>query len=766
MSATIGINQENGTPVLLEDRARRRGLYMIGKNGTGKTTLLLNLLLQDIGCCFIDPHGDATDDLLTRIPAEHLQRVVLLDAGDRDYSFGVNLFQVDDPSDHIVVARRAEQAVSLFRKLWGEGEGASWGPRLEDLLANVAYTLIYNPGMSMADISIMLDPAETAVRARLARSVHNEEIRAFWRRYERLSLNDKEIWTAPLLNKVRPFTRHPLIRRIVGQPETTVRIRDAMDGGQIVLLKLQRSVLGDQAANLIGSIVIGLLLNAALSRADTPAAERRPFHLYADEYHRFATPDFADLIDEARKYLVATTIAHQRRSQLDHEHRAAPLNAVNIVVFGINGEDAEELKTNFNAKPQRELVGQVPRKVVSLQPVDDLIRSPHANPDVQALVRDFLVHLVEDSKNQLPREKTAFYTYDRQRYHVGSMSLRTALLDLNAFLGRMMRGEITPGTVAEASAVAHLLERLRSYIGLHNEIQYAPVNPGSDFSGNDAEWSLKEDVLSDDVRESLVDMVHLLVTCDFSDQWAGLSVISLVVQAARAEGAARIFQKIEQRDRLVFFDTARTEQFLEEPFVHYSALPHQESNHLFAQWCQLSIEEQNALVTPKAQQAIDKFESRDEHARHIAQQFKRYFFQSPRPFLLPWCQRFLWWTEHLTQLGRLLQDEPILINSTDTEPQYRDRPIADIRNELANTMANLDDYIAYCKLRQGEETREYTVRTLPLAPARATTEGVMAQLAERREQYCRKSDWVDEQLRRQHADSDDGVIDGPPPRAQ
>jgi hypothetical protein len=375
---------------------RFAGLYVIGLTGTGKTSFLQSLMLQDIeqgqGLCFIDPHGDATDALLSMQRSRN-QDVILLDAGDRHHRFGLNFYGIDDPKDAIEVSRRADQAVGVFKKLWGEGDDRSWGPRLEDLLRVASHTLIANPGSTMLDLPLLLGDSSAGkeLRQQLLQRVESPIIHEFWHDFEQLSRTTREERTNPVLNKVRAFLLNPLVASIVGQSTSTIDFRQAMDTGKIVLVKLSRGLIGDDAVNLLGSVIVGLLANAAFSRAEQPASERRPFFLYADEYQRFATPAFADLLTEARKYKLATTTAHQNRAQLRAEGaKVATIAAANIAVFRVSGEDAAELALHFDRTPPPGEMRVTPVRHPPAAPLDILLKRGHRDAHVQRLVATLL----------------------------------------------------------------------------------------------------------------------------------------------------------------------------------------------------------------------------------------------------------------------------------------------------------------------------------------------------------------------------------------
>jgi hypothetical protein len=749
-SVVLGRDLTTGEPVSLAADSRLQGTYVIGKQGMGKTNFLLNLMLQDAehghGLCFLDPHGDATDDLLAHLPEHRLKDVVLLDAGNRDCAFGVNFFELPPNAEEEDAAKRAEQAVGVFRKLWGQ---ESWGPLLEDLLYTCSYTLIANPGYTMAEMQKLL--VDAAFRARLVANVRHETVLDFWR-HEYDPLRDKEQadHRRSTLNKVRRFILNPMVKRIVGQSHTTIDLRLFMDEGKIVLVKLPLPILGDAPVNLIGSILVGMLLNSAFERGEN--RERRTFFLYADEYHRFATEDFATLLTEARKYGIATTTAHQNRSQLHAIGRkVAEVSAANLVIFQVGGEDADELKSSFNAERQQEVVGDVPKKVLSQQPVEDLIHHPPANSAIEALVHTVLLPIVEGSTIRWPEGEHRAYTFDEDHYDVSPLALLTAVRQLNPFLRRMMHGRILAQSEQEARGVADLLDSLRAYNGLISEFDVVEIRPPT-FPSGEGQWEWIERPLTEDQREALRAMVHVL-TYSAADT-SVLEILFLIVR--RAKDARDLFREIERHIaydmQASVFEVARRGRFFPDPNHDHYRLSQEEWSQSHDLWRGMTREEQNALVTPKAQKVLQTVEAaRQKEPIDVIEKFQLSFLRAEQhEYLGLWFSRFIRTTKDLLALGRLLQSEPIFVNSTDTEPQYRDRPIADIRNELANTLANLPKFQAYCKLLGGDRPHESTITPAPLPPGPSQEVHLPRLLVAQRQAgengYCRTREEIDAEI--------------------
>lgn len=352
--------------VYLSPEARRQGTYVVGTTGTGKTTLLLNLIVQDMqrrgawgyeGVCVLDPHGDFTADLLECIPAERWDDVLLFDATDAERPFGLNLLDCNraDPGERDrVVSTILDTLYKLFRY--------SWGPRMEDLLRHSLHSLLLYPEpTTFIDLMLMLVNYDHRQRLTTPARAVDPILRAYWEDQFPESVMTKEgrrrkpaeqiELVSSSLNKVGRFLVNPILRNIVGQPRSTIHFRQAMDEGRIVLVNLAKGGLGPDNAALLGSVIVNQLLIAALSRQELPEAERRPFHLYVDEYQTFATKTFPDLQSEARKYAIDTLVAHQYRDQLDLENQGSTLNVANLIVLRVSGRDAVELAAQYDLTP-------------------------------------------------------------------------------------------------------------------------------------------------------------------------------------------------------------------------------------------------------------------------------------------------------------------------------------------------------------------------------------------------------------------------------
>jgi len=345
----LGLDIGTKSPVELSPENRRQGTYIAGVNGTGKTVLLINTALADArngdGLCFLDPHGDATETLLKLMPESRKKDVILFDPSDIDYPFGLNLFECQDINDPRLVDLVCSEIVGTFKKLYKE----SWGPRLEDILRHSILTIVRNPGLSLLDLLLML--SSPIYRHKLLEGAKDPLIKNYWEKIFPWEPKEVREWLASSYNKIGRFLANPLIRNIVSQSKSSFNIKDIMNQGKILLVNLAKGKIGEDNSSLLGSVLVGKILIAALSRAEIPEDQRRPFHLVVDEYHSFATESFPTLQSEARKFRIDTMVAHQYRDQLDFLNKGSTLNVGNFILFRITGRDGLELTAQFDNTP-------------------------------------------------------------------------------------------------------------------------------------------------------------------------------------------------------------------------------------------------------------------------------------------------------------------------------------------------------------------------------------------------------------------------------
>jgi type IV secretory pathway TraG/TraD family ATPase VirD4 len=350
-TATIGL--ELDAPVYLTRADLRRHLYVIGKTGTGKSTLLYNLMRADLeagrGFALLDPHGDLAMAVADATPAWRIERgVIYLDPSDLSHPVGFN------PLNGIAADRRplvAAHMVAAFQHIWG----SSWGPRLEYILTNALRLLLDAPGSTLLGLPMLL--ADEAYRGRLLAHARDPVIRNFWQaEFAQYSERFASEAIAPIQNKIGALLSPPAIRNMLGQVKSTIDVRAIMDRGQVLIVNLSKGRLGEAPAHLLGAFLATAFAQAAEARADVGEQDRRDFTLFADEFQHFATDSFASILSEARKYRLALVLAHQFLGQLPHLLRQAVIgNAGSIIAFRIGAEDTRLMANELGIESEQAL---------------------------------------------------------------------------------------------------------------------------------------------------------------------------------------------------------------------------------------------------------------------------------------------------------------------------------------------------------------------------------------------------------------------------
>lgn len=318
--------------------------YVIGQTGTGKTSLMQNMIVQDIangeGVAVLDPHGDLAETLIRWIPSHRQQDVIYFNVPDPTCPYGFN------PLESVPLSRRAlaaSEMIEAFKKIWEK----TWGPRMEHILRNCLLTLLEQPNASLADINRLF--RDDAFLRQALMHVTNPEVRDFWHKeFAGFSFKFRSEIIQPIQNKVGAFLSDPTLYRVLTQSKHTFDIRKAMDEGRIVLVNLAKGKLGSDNSSLLGALLVSRIGLAALSRADMPEENRKDFYLYLDEFQNFTTLSTVNILSELRKYHLNLTIANQYLDQLETEISDAILgNVGNIISFRVGFSDAKILEKVF-----------------------------------------------------------------------------------------------------------------------------------------------------------------------------------------------------------------------------------------------------------------------------------------------------------------------------------------------------------------------------------------------------------------------------------
>lgn len=320
-------------------------MYVIGKTGTGKSTLLETMLRQDIargeGCALIDPHGDLVDRVYQFTHGIGRQDIVYLDFADPALRYGYN------PIAHVSPERRALVAsgiLEVMKKMWAD----AWGVRMEHVLRNALLALLDQPSATLPDILLLL--TDKAYRAEAIQHIQHEPVRAFWtKEYGNYSWRYRADAIAPIQNKVGAFLADPRAHGFLTRSENPLRFRTIMDEGRVLLVNLAKGSIGEDTASLLGGLIVTSIGLAAFTRTDKPAAARRPFWLYVDEFQNFTTLSFATMLSELRKFGVGLVLAHQYLDQLKPNIREAVIgNAGTLISFRLGANDARDIAREFS----------------------------------------------------------------------------------------------------------------------------------------------------------------------------------------------------------------------------------------------------------------------------------------------------------------------------------------------------------------------------------------------------------------------------------
>ena len=339
-------NQNKKFGVMLDDR--RKHMYVVGKTGVGKTNVLKKMVIQDIengfGLAYLDPHGDDVENVLEYIPSHRINDIVYFNPSDTAYPIAFNILESVNPEHKHLVA---DGLMGVFTKIWAN----MWSARMEHILRNCILALLDAPGNTLLGVMRLL--IDKDFRKKIVDKVQDPVVKSFWvDEYANYNDRFRTEAIAPIQNKVGQFLSSSVIRNIVGQPKSTIDIREMMDSSKILLLNLSKGKIGEDNSNLLGAMMVTKIQLAAMSRVNIPEHERRDFFLYVDEMQNFVTESFADILSEARKYHLGLILSHQYIAQLATPESTKVRDAIfgnvgTIVCFRVGAADAYFLLKEF-----------------------------------------------------------------------------------------------------------------------------------------------------------------------------------------------------------------------------------------------------------------------------------------------------------------------------------------------------------------------------------------------------------------------------------
>lgn len=364
-------NQEQIFGMKQDDR--RRHMYVLGKSGTGKSTLLANMIINDLkhdqGLCVIDPHGDLIETVLDYIPKHRINDVIYLDPSDPEAVVKINLF---DSKTMVHRELISSGIVAIFQKMYAN----SWGPRLEYILRNTLLTLL-SRNAKLEDVIKML--TNEKYRERVVEELDDEVLKNFWlKEFNMMPDRQRVEAISPILNKVGQFVTSPLVRHVVNAQHSSIDIEEIMDKGKILLINVSQGKLGEDNASLLGAMLITKIQLAAMNRVYKAESDRKDFYLYIDEFQNFATTSFIKILSEARKYRLNLVLANQYMDQIDPDVKNAIFgNAGTIVSFILGATDAAVMQQEFgNLYTQDELVSLSRYQIIIKLMIDGSVSRP------------------------------------------------------------------------------------------------------------------------------------------------------------------------------------------------------------------------------------------------------------------------------------------------------------------------------------------------------------------------------------------------------
>jgi hypothetical protein len=345
LDVIVGMNTHGGEaqPIGITSEQRQKHTYVIGKTGTGKTTLLKSAIYQDMvngkGVAVLDPHGDMFQELLDIIPEHRIKDVVIFDPSDRDYPIGLNILDpgIEFSNNDDRIEWITATVLSAFSKLTDE---ALWGPRMEHILRSTTMTALQIPGASLYTLQRLL--TDRKYQKEVANSLDDPVLKAFWlKEFSLMGTMQQASAIGPLTHRLGHFITTKMSRHILLQQKSTLRLADIMDEGKILLVNLGKGDIGEDQSFFLGTILTSFIWMAAYQRIKVPESKRRDFFVYVDEFQNFATPRFAEMFSEARKFHVSLTISHQNVAQVEDKHilKVVAGNAGTLISFRISPED-------------------------------------------------------------------------------------------------------------------------------------------------------------------------------------------------------------------------------------------------------------------------------------------------------------------------------------------------------------------------------------------------------------------------------------------
>ncbi len=398
----MGVHRGQRRPVYIQQKDRMRHMYTIGKTGTGKSEFLIEMIRQDIaeghGVCVIDPHGELVEDVLHFTPASRAEDVIVFDPSDVERPMGLNILEHETESEkHAITAG----VINMMYKLFDPNRTGMVGPMFEHSVRNAMLTVMYEPGATFIEVVRCI--TDDSYVKQLLPKVEDAVVRRYWTdEMAQTSQQTKSDTLGYIVSKFGKFITNGTMRNIIGQSKSAFNLREVMDSQKILLVNLSKGKLGEENSAFIGLLLVPRILAAAMSRVNMAQDQRKPFFLYVDEFQNFATPDFAVILSEARKYKLALTVANQFIAQMQDDVKNAVFGNVGTQIVLRTGEDdAEYLKHGFTNGPIQIFdSGDIVNQEKFHAYVKTIVNNEPVPPFSIDTTKDYAKHLEERAKGE------------------------------------------------------------------------------------------------------------------------------------------------------------------------------------------------------------------------------------------------------------------------------------------------------------------------------------------------------------------------------
>ncbi len=727
-SVIIGNDATSEEPVAIDSDAQWHSVYIIGLTGTGKTTLIESITRQNIkngdGLCFIDPGGDAAENLLACIPTYREKDLIYWNPVDTKKPFGFNPFECD-PENPVALSLVAQNFVFALENLAEFQEVFTAATQMRETLLNLARAFAANQGHSFSETLTFLDTTDLGRKFRKSfyekLGQYNPPVCAYWERFDNLTRGEQTERVKAPINKLAPFVSDPIIHPIFTKKHSFYNFRAPIDEGKILIVRL--ADIGSYNASFIGALVVAGLWSAAQSRADIPEKERRRFHIIADEFQDYMTGAFSDIQTKGRKYGLDTVIAHQNRGRLNNEMRSSTLGVKNKIVFNIDGSDAIELAREFDRTPPQPLVPkQRPMLALALDPLHFLGSHGHVSKEVQDLyieVRAITGRVYFSWRKTTGEVRLGQYLTRRMMGNEDTAASFSSLMDVFYICYvRMYEWEKFIQNTFED--LRRVVEEAKQQIELvtHKITEHEKNNHGK---GESYYRDIHSSILSKKASEEFLLGIakEVYKTKNEYERYHR--------EHANDDRENEIFQGVRDVSNWL---VSLKKRLLKDEIPHIKDNPEKwKGNQNFISCCTKSMEELRVLIEKLPVDIEAHLKSAETTARASNEEWRYHSTHKAYTDELYKRKQDYAYLEMvynsicvIVKLGDALARDPIMVPSGQYETVY-ERPISDVENQIADRLVNLPYYTANCVLIQDKKpvvVKIVTLESPKLEPERIT----------------------------------------------